>query len=323
MRTRPSGLLSKPQRLRRRSARPRLEAMEDRLLLTIFQVVNTLDNANPGSLRWAIGQTTAGGGGDKIEFVIPGGGVRTISVGSALPAITKPVTLDGRLMPGYSGTPLVQLDGTAAGAGVNGLAITAGSTTVFGLSIGNFSGNGISLTTLGGNIIRGNYLGMRADGDFAAPNGLAGLFISNSGNNTVGGTLPGQGNLVSGNLGYGINLNIGDRNLFEGNLVGVDATASQKRGNAAGGIRVSLGMNNVIGGTTLAARNIIAGNGGHGIETFGVTDGLIISGNVIGTNDAHTLNLGNSGDGVHLFSSNTSVGGLNAGASNVIAFSRS
>src|SRR5690348_2511157 len=88
----------------RKPARPRLEVMEDRLLLTTYQVTNTLDDGSPGSLRWAIGQTNGGPGGDSITFSIGSGtGVRTIAVTSALPAITVPVTIDATLGADYAG----------------------------------------------------------------------------------------------------------------------------------------------------------------------------------------------------------------------------
>ncbi len=64
---------------------------------------------------------------------------------------------------------------------------------------------------------------------------------------------------------------------------------------------------------------MISGNGAHGIETFGLTDGLRVQGNTIGTDRLHTLNLGNQGDGVHLFSSDNAIGGLAPGAGNTIA----
>src|SRR4051794_41822564 len=95
MRMRPSGHLRQSDRLRRRWTRPQLEAMEDRLLLTTFQVNNTLDDSNTGSLRWAIGQTNAAGGGDTIQFVIGGGGGKNLNKPPGLPPLGKPRRRDG------------------------------------------------------------------------------------------------------------------------------------------------------------------------------------------------------------------------------------
>lgn len=292
--------------------------MEDRLLLTTYQVVNTLDNTSTGSLRWAIGQVDGGTGGDEITFAI-GAGVQTIKIGSALTAITEPVTIDATQNPNYKGTPLVQIDGSGAGTGVAGLTLTGGSSKVLGLSIINFSGNGITLTGGGNNVIQSNDLGIEADGTTTAANGGDGIFVGSSGN-TIGGTVTGQGNLISGNTGYGIELNGGSLNTVEGNLIGVDGTDTLARGNTAGGVLVKNSPSDTIGGTSATAANVVSGNGGPGISTFGTSTGMLVQGNFIGTDATNTKNLGNNGDGVELFSSNNTIGGLAAGAGNVIAF---
>ncbi|WP_406700438.1 Calx-beta domain-containing protein [Singulisphaera sp. Ch08] len=308
---------SKPTRPN--SVRPQLEAMEGRILLTVFSVTETLDSLSPGTLRWAIGQVNHGDGGDTIAFAIPGPGVKTISLGATLPTLSVPVTIDGTTQPSYAGTPLIQLDGSAAGPGVNGLSALAGSTTIVGLSIVHFQGNAIDLAGPGNNVIQGNYLGMMPNGSSVGANGGHGIYVT-SANNRIGGTQPNQGNLISGNLGYGILLDGASANVIEGNLVGVTADETLKRGNSAGGILVKNALNTLIGGTSHSAGNVVSGNNAHGIETFGLTDGLRVEGNAIGTDRFHTLNLGNLGDGVRLFSSNNSIGGLVAGAGNTIAF---
>ena len=59
-----------------------------------------------------------------------GAGPQTISLLSALPTIANSVTIDGTSQPGYGDTPQIVLDGTNAGAGANGLTISAGNSTV-------------------------------------------------------------------------------------------------------------------------------------------------------------------------------------------------
>ncbi|HWC65382.1 MAG TPA: hypothetical protein VG777_04805, partial [Thermoanaerobaculia bacterium] len=56
------------------------------------------------------------GTSDAIHFAI-GTGFQGIIPASALPTITKPVTIDGTTQPGFSSSPLIQLQGTSAGAG--------------------------------------------------------------------------------------------------------------------------------------------------------------------------------------------------------------
>ena len=101
---------------RKESVRLWMEPMEARLLLATITVTGTGDTiANDGvvTLREAItaantnaapsGDTTPGDPGlDTIAFDIPGAGVRTIHLTSALPTITDPVVIDGYTQPGSS-----------------------------------------------------------------------------------------------------------------------------------------------------------------------------------------------------------------------------
>src|SRR5579871_1732206 len=64
------------------AARPGLEALEDRMLLSTFFVTNTNDSG-PGSLRQAILNANQHAGLDTIAFNIAGAGVHTIALKSA------------------------------------------------------------------------------------------------------------------------------------------------------------------------------------------------------------------------------------------------
>src|SRR5712691_228796 len=128
-------------------------------LLNTFVVTNTNDSG-AGSLRQAIIDANALAGTDTITFNIAGAGVHTITLASALPTITDTVIIDGWSAPDFSGTPVIDLNGTLAGAGVDGLRITAGGSTVRGLIINRFSSDGIELATNGGNTIVGNIIGL-------------------------------------------------------------------------------------------------------------------------------------------------------------------
>src|SRR5436309_412336 len=72
-----------------------------------FTVNTTVDHddglcdASDCSLREAINAVNAGSGGDVISFNLAGSGVRTISLTSALPVITKAVTINGTSQPGF------------------------------------------------------------------------------------------------------------------------------------------------------------------------------------------------------------------------------
>src|SRR5207302_6495881 len=79
---------------------------------------------------------------------------------------------------------------------------------------------------------------------------------------------------------------------------------------------------NTIGGTTVAARNVISGNSGRGVDLLGAVTGNVVQGNFIGTKADGTTALPNASHGVFLTggaASNT-VGGTLTGAGNVLAF---
>src|SRR5262249_20004216 len=112
----------------------------------------------------------------------------------------------------------------------------------------------------------------------------------------------------------------GGHHVVQGNLIGTDATGTYAIGNAWG-IICGQSANNLIGGTTAAARNVISGNFGPGIESYGTdASGNVLEGNYFGTNAAGTAAVGNNGDGVLIEgSSNNTIGGTAAGAGNLIS----
>jgi titin len=295
--------------------RPRLEALEDRRLPSIFTVTNTNDSGD-GSLRQAILDANRGPFANTIAFNIGGGRVQTIQPTSALPAITNRVVIDGTTQPGFAGAPLIVLNGGRAGTGVDGLVITGGSSTVQGLVINGFAGSGIVLQTNGNNLILGNYIGTDVTGTTAAGNGADGLTIS-SNNNHIGGTTAGARNVVSGNQGEGIFvgvLTVG--NVIEGNYVGTDASGSRPLGNAIEGIGV-IGLNNTVGGTAPGSRNVISGNSGPGVHVNGPNN--LVQGNYIGTDATGTVAVPNNGFGGVLIGSSSTIGGTAPGAGNLIS----
>ncbi|MCG8404534.1 MAG: hypothetical protein MI923_04970, partial [Phycisphaerales bacterium] len=127
-----------------------------------FTVTHTGDSG-AGSLRQAILDANASPGTEVIDFNIPGAGPHTIQPLTPLPTITDPVVIDGKTQPGCTGVPFIELDGSLAGS-ADGLLITAGSSTVRGLIINRFSGDGIELRTNGVNRIECNYIGTDVGG---------------------------------------------------------------------------------------------------------------------------------------------------------------
>jgi hypothetical protein len=133
-------------------------------------------------------------------------------------------------------------------------------------------------------------------------------------NNRIGGTLAAQRNVISGNTSLGIlidSVNNASANTIQGNLIGTDATGTNGLANSTG---VSLAANDtLIGGTNVAARNIIAGPGGFDGIFVGAVTGTRIQGNFIGTDATGSRALGlRYGIALDSTASATQIGGPTA-----------
>ncbi len=111
-------------------------------------------------------------------------------------------------------------------------------------------------------------------------------------------------------------------NTIEGNFIGTDVSGTADLGNSLDGVRIESASNNMIGGTSIAERNVISGNGFRGVfiifGAFGST-GNLVQGNLIGTKANGAEALGNTFGGVLLQAHGNILGGTTAGAGNVIS----
>lgn len=223
--------------------------------------------------------------------------------------------MDGVLV-SYSASGTV-VGGTASGAGNlisgnewRGVAVSEGAT---------------------GTLIRGNLIGTNAAGVAALGNALDGVGIFASGN-TVGGAVAGAGNVISGNGppngGSGVYLDpSGTDTVVQGNRIGTNAAGTAALPNVFNGVQIR-SSGNQIGGTAAGAGNLVSGNLTAGVFLTAGASGNLVQGNRIGTVADGTTALANGRDGITLGStaanggpaSNNTIGGLAAGAGNVIAF---
>jgi parallel beta-helix repeat protein len=302
-----------------------IERLEPRLLLTTYSVTSAAD-AGAGTLRDAITLANARAGADVIQFQI-GSGPQTIHLFTALPTVTSPLTLDGSTQPGFGGAPIIELDGANTAPGTPGLRISAGSSTVRGLVVNAFPGQGIWLEAVGGNRIEGNYIGTDRTGSVDRGNQLSGVYISASSDNTVGGTSPAQRNVISGNDANGIEVKgtfsaSVKGTVIQGNLIGTTADGTAPLGNAAAGIDATSADDGQIGGAAPGARNVISANTERGIR-LGSTGRWVIQGNYVGTDAAGSTFLAEQRIGVEIgFTSSDQgalIGGTTPAARNVIA----
>jgi CSLREA domain-containing protein len=161
-------------------------------------------------------------GPDGIAFNIAGTGPHTIQPTTPLPTIFDAIVIDGTTQPSYAGTPLMELDGTAAGAGTNGLWLAAGNSTVRGLAINRFDGSGIQLTTNGGNTLEANFIGTNPPGTADRGNLGWGIRVAGSHGNTIGGTTSAVRNLISGNEMSAVLITGANSNVLLGNYLATD-----------------------------------------------------------------------------------------------------
>lgn len=288
--------------------RPSPEGLEPRTVLSTITVTLATDpgGAHAGvSLRDALVAVNAGRA-TAVSFNIPGPGVKTLEVGSALPVVAKAATIDGTTEPGYAGKPLILLKPANALVQGDGLAISAGGSTVRGLAIVGFPGFGIHLREGGGDKVEANFLGVDATGKAARGNGTGGLWIENSSGNTIGGAAA-TGNVISGNGGDGIRADKGSGgNTVAYNAVGTDRDGTIALPNANDGVAF-IGDNNPAPNRVL--NNVIATNFHYGIRVENSTN-VVVQGNTV---------RGNLGRGVAILGSSlVTVGGTAAGLGNRI-----
>ena len=136
---------------------------------------------------------------------------------------------------------------------------------------------------LTGGEIQGIYAAGARGKPNAIGNGGDGVYITGAPATTIGGNSAGAGNVISDNTGSGVRIYAASYNVVAGNYIGTDATGLVAVPNFSSGVILDFGgVNNTIGGGSVAERNIISGNHDNGIFLHGGT-GDRVSGNYIGT----------------------------------------
>jgi len=170
-----------------------------------------------------------------------------------------------------------------------------------------------------GNRIVGNKIGTNADGTLAVPNTYIGINVPSVQGTIIGGLDEADRNIISGNT-YGIVLaQPTGHTVVLGNYIGTDVTGTEPIGNSHGIWIGDQGNNNVIGGNTPEARNVISGNG-NGISIVEGSFENAVIGNYIGLKENGTDPLGNQNFGIEIRDSYANlIGGPEAGQGNVIS----
>jgi len=156
-----------------------------------------------------------------------------------------------------------------------------------------------------GNLVEGNLIGTDKSGVSALGNALDGVLIQlGASSNTVGGVASGAGNLISGNLGNGVQITDAGTagNLVAGNRIGINADGNAPLPNQQDGVLIAASaIGNTVGAPASGAGNLISGNLKNGVKMTGAgTTNNLVEGNFIGTSRSGTARLGNSADGILL-----------------------
>ncbi|MFN8049973.1 MAG: right-handed parallel beta-helix repeat-containing protein [Acidimicrobiales bacterium] len=201
--------------------------------------------------------------------------------------------------------------------------------------------------------IAGNYIGLGSDGRTVLPNGTdadsaGALSIDDAADVTVGGTRPGDANVISGNASYGIAPERATRLSIRGNLIGIGPDGRSPMGNGSvgvllhdsdlatiagnrigfnpyAGVLVSGSRGVTIGGRSSRDRNVISGNGFQNVALWAQAApniGVRITGNDIGVGADGSVDVAHRSDiGISLAGSTRGavLGGPSADDANVIA----
>ncbi|MCU1360344.1 MAG: hypothetical protein JWN99_1633, partial [Ilumatobacteraceae bacterium] len=234
-------------------------------------VCETATNNGICTLRAAIQETNAVAGADVVQFGIPLGGLHTINLGTNLPNITDPLTIDGLSQPGATCATwppqlMIEIDGSQVVGNSWGITVDATSATLRGLVINHFTIDGVAAYNSTGGSLECNIIGAEPDGTPGTGVTQSGVFLSGGANWRIGGPLVSQRNLITGpNLAYQIGLTAAT-SVVQNNYIGTDINgdpfATPFPTNRA--IMVT-GPGNLIGGAGAGQGNVIAGSSGPGI----------------------------------------------------------
>jgi hypothetical protein len=293
---------------------------------TIYTVLNTSDCRTPGcgSLWAAIDGANRSKGADAIVFAILGTGVKTITPGSDLPAITDPVLIDGYQQAGAAratatspATLTVVINAVNMS---NGLLVQSNATVISGVVVENASGTtgpcpGAGICVVGDhNILSGDYVGVDETGAARAADLGDGVHVV-GGDNWVGGPNPGDRNVISGNRGDGVVVDGSDNHVLS-NRIGTSADGETRVGNGGNGVRLAGGAGHV---GAIGDGNLISANLGNGILVGPAAGQSEILANSVGVDAAARGPMPNAGSGLVVQSNNNTIGGTVAGAGNVLS----
>ena len=232
------------------------------------------------------------------------------------------MTLDALTQPGAACATaylparlMVEIDGSATISPTNGLVLAIGTSgsTVKGLVINRFPGSGLVIDGSNNNVVVCNHIGTNAAGTAALGNVFHGIALQNSADNLIGGDLPADRNVVSGNGLHGVYILTGEpegdapeddpppgggpsiNNRIAGNYIGTNASGVVDLGNGLSGVAIEGPGSD---SNTVDGRNLLAGNEGNGVALLEGALQNTVADNLIGVNITGRWPLANALQGV-------------------------
>ena len=315
---------------------------------------NVIENAYVGTDLHGRSEIPNGDDGIEIDDSTdnsigePFGPINLISGNNSIGVLIEASSSGNTVQNSYVGTNLYGEDPafygeSPIGNGGDGIVIMGSSQNTLGgtiagepLVVSGNSGNGITIcsepataTSPGSvtvpssdNVIENAYVGTDVYGFYLIGNGDNGIAICNSTGNSVGGTISGLVNVISGNNLSGVLIENGaSQNVVQNSFIGTDAYGSYESIPNGDGIQIDGSSQNTLGGTIAGSPLLVSGNSGNGIvisgdpEPTGSPPNAIASDNLIentyvGTDISGSFAIANGGDGIDISdSTGNSVGG--------------
>ncbi len=141
------------------------------------------------------------------------------------------------------------------------------------------------------NVVEGNYIGVRWDGNALSPPSAYGVQVYQTSGAIIGGTDPGQRNVISGGKLAEVDISESSGVQVLGNYIGTGANGESQQPNGAFGVSIErTSKSNTIGGSAAGMGNIIAFHTQAGVWISGSTP--IVDDNAVRQNSIYQNSVG-------------------------------
>lgn len=272
--------------------------------------VTSTAETGPGTLDEAMEMANDNNGVDTIIFNLAGNGPFYLTTGNpfwnggtVLDATTQPDFYLGKIVIGTDEDNLENF--YALGDDTEIYGIKAGEITLDGADGSKIGAPGkenvlsmIYMENSDNVIVQSNRIGTNTEGTESAGTDSYGIEIQDCKDVLIGGDLPEEGNLISGNGDHGMYVIDMNNGVIKNNKIGTDITGNYAIPNEGKGIAAIVHHAITIGDGS-STGNLVSGNMDDGISTGSVTNSdCLIAGNKVGTDITGLQPIPNQGNGM-------------------------